>query len=99
MLVHLLSGEFTVDRGAIGYEAWPRSGKTYSYFGILPAALRLFAMPFTYIAQAELARLSCLTAVGIFVALQLRTLLIVHHNLPSASRKSEYLAVTTAATL
>ena len=28
MLVHLLRGEFTVDREAIGYEAFTRDGKT-----------------------------------------------------------------------
>ena len=37
MLVHLLRGEFTVDREAIGYEAFTRDGKNYGYFGIFPA--------------------------------------------------------------
>jgi hypothetical protein len=99
MLTHLLRGEFTVDREAIGYEAFTREGKTYAYFGIFPAALRLFAMPFTDIAQAELGRLSCLTAVVMFVALQLRMLLIVHHSLPPANRRLEFLALMMAATL
>ena len=54
MLVHLLHGEFTVDRQAIGFEAITRNGKTYAYFGIFPALLRLLAMPFTDIAQVEL---------------------------------------------
>ena len=39
MLVHLLRGEFTVDREAIGYEAYTRDGKTYAYFGIFPVVL------------------------------------------------------------
>jgi hypothetical protein len=99
MLVHLLRGEFTVDRDAIGYEAFTRDGKTYAYFGIFPAVLRLFAIPFTDVAQAQLARLSCLTAVVIFVALQLRMLLIVHHSVPAVSRRSEFLAVMVAATV
>ena len=30
MLVHLIHGEFTVDREAIGYEAFTRDGKTYT---------------------------------------------------------------------
>src|SRR6516225_10379380 len=99
MLVHLLRGEFTVDREAIGFEAFTRDGKTYAYFGIFPAVLRLFAIPFTDVAQAQLARLSCLTAVVIFVALQLQMLLIVHHSLPAVRRRSEFLAVMVAATV
>ena len=99
MLVHLLRGEFTVDRAAIDFEAFTRDGKTYAYFGIFPALLRLFAIPFTDLARAELARLSCLTAVVLFVALQLRMLLIVHRSLPVASRRPEFLAVMVAATV
>jgi len=63
---------------------------TSPYFGIFPAALRLFAIPFTDIAHADLARLSCLTALVIFVALQLRMLLIVHYSLPTANRRSNF---------
>jgi hypothetical protein len=99
MLVHLLRGDFTVDRAAIGDEAFTHGGKTYAYFGIFPALLRLFAMPFTNVGQAHLARLSCLMAVVIFVALQLRTLLIVHHSVPVASRRPEFLAVAALATV
>jgi hypothetical protein len=99
MLVHLLRGEFTVDREAIDYEAFTRDGKTYAYFGIFPAVLRLFAIPFTDVAQAQFARLSCLTAVVIFVALQLQMLLIVHHSVPPVSRRSAFLAVMVAATV
>jgi hypothetical protein len=43
MLVHLPRGEFTVDREAIGYEAFTRDGKTYAYFGIFPAVLYMLA--------------------------------------------------------
>ena len=39
MLEHLLRGEFTVDREAIGYEAFTRDDKTYAYFGIFPVVL------------------------------------------------------------
>jgi hypothetical protein len=99
MLVHLLHGDFTVDRSAIGYEAFTHDGKTYAYFGIFPALLRLLAMPFTNVGQAHLARLSCLSALVIFVALQLRMLLIVHRSLPPASRRSVFLAVMVAATV
>jgi hypothetical protein len=99
MLVHLLHGEFNVDPTAIGFEALTRNGKTYAYFGVFPALLRLVAMPFTDIARAELARLSCLTALVVFAALQLRALLAVHNSLPAASRRRELLCVMVAATL
>jgi hypothetical protein len=56
MLVHLLHGEFTVDRSAIDYEAITQDGKTYTYFAVFPAISRLLAMPFVDIAQANLAR-------------------------------------------
>jgi hypothetical protein len=99
MLVHLLHGEFTVDWSVIDYEAFTRNGKTYSYFGIFPSLLRLVAMPFTDVATVELARASCLTAVVIFVALQLRMLLIAHNSLPPGSRVPWALTVMAAATV
>jgi hypothetical protein len=99
MLVHLLHGEFTVDRNAIDYEAITQDGKTYTYFAVFPAILRLLAMPFVDIAQADLARLSCLMAVVIFVVLQLRTLLIVHYSLPAGSRIRGLFNVMVAATV
>src|SRR5205814_5853639 len=99
MLAHLLHGEFNVDPEAIGFEALTRNGNTYAYFGVFPALLRLVAMPFTDIVQVELARLSCLSGLIIFVALQLRALLVVHYSLPAASRRRELLAVMVAATL
>jgi hypothetical protein len=43
MLVHLLGGEVTVDREAIDFEAFTHDGKTYAYFGVFPALLRLSA--------------------------------------------------------
>jgi hypothetical protein len=99
MLVHLLHGEFTIDRKIINYEAFTRNGKTYSYFGIFPALLRLVAMPFTNVAEVELARASCLTAVVIFVVLQLRMLLITHNSLPPARRIPWLLTVIAVATV
>jgi hypothetical protein len=99
MLLHMLHGEFYVDSDVIAYEAFTRNGHTYSYFGVFPALLRLAAMPFTDVARAELARVSCVTAVILFVALQLRMLFIVHNSLPAASRIPEFLAVMVAATL
>jgi hypothetical protein len=45
-----------------------------------------------------MARLSCLTAVIIFLALQLRMLLTVHDSLPAPAQIPELLAVMIAAT-
>jgi len=83
MLMHMLHGEFTVDRDVIGYEAFVRDGEAYSYFGLFSSLLRLLALPFTDVRQVQLGRLSCLAAVVIFFTLQLRMLLIVHNSLPS----------------
>ena len=99
MLVHLLHGEFTVDPRAIDFESFTRNGKTYTYFGVFPALLRVVAMPFTDVARVELARLSCLTAVVIFVALQLRMLLIVHDSLVPQRRIGSFLGIMIAATV
>jgi hypothetical protein len=99
MLLHMLHGQFYVDSDVIGYEAFTRNGHTYSYFGVFPALLRLVAIPFTDVAQAELARLSCLAAVVFFVALQLRMLFVVHNSLPTVNRLPEFLAVMVAATV
>jgi hypothetical protein len=97
VLMHLVRGEFNVDSGAIQFEASIRNGKTYTYFGVFPALLRLLALPFTDIVRAHLARLSCLAAMVIFVALQLRTLLLVHDTLPTRNQKSEFFAVMAVA--
>jgi hypothetical protein len=99
MLVHLLHGEFDVDPDVMEFEANIINGKTYTYFGVFPALLRLLAVPFTDISQAHLARLSCLGAIVTLVALQLRMLLVVHDSLPAGKRRPEFLAVMVAATL
>jgi hypothetical protein len=99
MLAHLLRGEFTVDRDAIDFEAFTREGKTYAYFGVFPALLRLWGLPFVDIARAHLARFSCLTAVVVYVALQLRMLLTVHHSLPPQKRVRGLLGIIGTATV
>lgn len=86
MLQNLLQGEFTVARTAIGSEAFIRDGKTYAYFGVFPALLRLPTLAFVDLRQTELARLSCLVAIVLFVALQLRTLRVFQQSLPERAR-------------
>ena len=76
---------------AIDFEGFSHDGKTYAYFGVFSALLRLVALPFTDIGHLHFARLSCLTAVVIFVALQLKMLLIVENSLPAANRTRDCL--------
>jgi hypothetical protein len=99
MLVHLLHGEVTVDREAIDFEAFTHDGKTYAYFGVFPALLRLPALPFVDVAQVPLARLSCLTAVVFYVAVELRMLVIVHRSAPPQNRLHNVLGIMMAATV
>ncbi|HUC11663.1 MAG TPA: hypothetical protein VL985_14735 [Stellaceae bacterium] len=98
MLVHLLHGRFDINPKIIDFEAFTKNGKTYTYFGMFPALLRLFAMPFANIATIDLARISCLTADVTFVALQLAMVLTVHNSLSLANRRPLFLGVMLAAT-
>ena len=99
MLVNLFHGDFTIDRKAINFEASIRDGKAYTYFGVFPALFRVAAIPFIDVAHAELARLSCLAAVVLFVVLQLWALVVVHNSLPIESRRPGFLAIMVAATV
>ena len=99
MLIHLLHGEFTVDRDAIGFEAFTRDGRTYTYFGVFPAFLRLAGLPFFDVAQAHLARFSCWAAVVAYVALQTRMLLTVHRSLQPQEQLRGFLAIMVTATV
>jgi hypothetical protein len=98
MLIHLLHGDFTVDRSAIQSEAFTRDGHTYAYFGVAPAVLRLLAMPFTDPQTAHIARLSCLAAVVIFVFTQFRILFIIDAGLRSEDRSNKLFLALLATT-
>jgi hypothetical protein len=60
MLEHLLAGRFDVDPGIITDEGFIEGGKVYSYFGIGPALLRLFLIPFGELHNLDITRLSCI---------------------------------------
>ena len=62
MLSHLLQGDFAVDPEAIRLEAFVRDGKTYAYFGIAPAFLRLPLLPFSNFATIDITALSMVIA-------------------------------------
>jgi hypothetical protein len=50
MALRLLEGRFDVDPAVIGDEGFFRNGRTYAYFGIFPALLRIPLVPFTDLA-------------------------------------------------
>jgi hypothetical protein len=72
MLLHMLHGRFDVAPSSIGAEAFVRDGRSYAYFGIFPALLRLPLLPFLDLRTTHVERLSCWLAVlvgaGAYVA-------------------------------
>jgi len=73
-LLHLLRGEFTIDLDAIGFEALIRNGEIYTYFGIMPALLRLPLLPFVDLARIDVAPLSCCIAASLATLLKVSAL-------------------------
>jgi hypothetical protein len=73
-LLHLLRGEFTIDLDAIGFEALIRNGQVYTYFGIMPAVLRLPLLPFVDLARIDVAPLSCCVAASLRILLKVSAL-------------------------
>jgi hypothetical protein len=63
MLSHLLEGRFDVDPQTIGNEALVHNGRTYAYFGIFPALLRLPLVPFHALGTLPFGQVSCLAAI------------------------------------
>ena len=93
MLDHLLHWDFAVDPSAIDVEAWTRDGKTYSYFGIFPALMRLLAMPFVDVTKVGLSRIYCLVSLMIYVGTLLRTLHLMHMAIEPARRSNACLTI------
>jgi hypothetical protein len=99
MLLHLLHGSVEVSRSAIGFESFTREGRTYAYFGIVPALMRLPALPFASDPEhMHLARLSCVAGATALAGLTLRTLLEAHRSLPPAQRSPALVLCAAAAT-
>jgi hypothetical protein len=98
ILLHLLRGSSrSIARRSISRRLRATARPT-PISGIVPALLWLPALRFVEIARASLARLSCLTAVVLYVAIQLRMLVIAHESLPPRSRMHSLLGVMVAAT-
>ncbi len=65
MLLHLLRGDFTIDPNAIKLEAVIRNGEIFTYFGVMPAVLRLPLVPFVDLARIDVSPLSCCIAASL----------------------------------
>lgn len=77
MLAHLLQGDFSVDPDAIRQEAFVKDGKTYAYFGIGLALLRLPLLPFRDFATIDITPLSIVIATCIAAYFKCASLLLV----------------------
>ena len=73
-LLHLLKGDFTIDPDAIGFEALIRDGRVYTYFGVMPALLRLPLVPFVDLGRIDVAPLSCCVAASLAALLKVSAL-------------------------
>jgi hypothetical protein len=82
MLEHLLRGEFDVDPSAIAFEGSLRNGKTYTYFGILPALLRLPLLAIGGLAWLDVTGPCCAIAATVALCFKLASAALINVQLP-----------------
>jgi hypothetical protein len=82
MLEHLLHGEFDVDPSAIAFEGSLRDGKTYTYFGIVPALLRLPLLPTGALSWLDVTGPFCALAATVALCFKLASAVLINHQLP-----------------
>lgn len=70
MALNLVHGRFDVDPDVILFEAFIRDGRSYAYFGILSALVRLPLMPFVDLSALEVARPMTALAAALAAAFQ-----------------------------
>jgi hypothetical protein len=87
MLDHLLRGEFDVDPSIISKEGFYHDGRTFAYWGIFFALLRLPLLLFPGGLDMDVTRLSCLLAVCCGVYMKLLTVNLVFANLEIPGRE------------
>ena len=92
MAEHLLAGRFDIDPAAIGGEAFLDGDRSYSYFGIFCALLRLPLLLFPALAHLDITRLSSLLAICLGAWFQLRAVLLVRDAVAPGPRR-EWLTV------
>jgi hypothetical protein len=96
MLLHLLAGRFDVDPWIVRNEGFLRDGLTYSYFGILPALLRLPLLLWPGGMRTDITGLSCLAALAVSAVARLRTLALLHRHCPATPNRNLLVAATGA---
>lgn len=84
MLEHLTRGEFDVDPAAVAFEGIVRGGKTYVYFGILPALLRLPLLPTGALAWLDVTGLYCALAATVALSFKLASVALINDMLPKS---------------
>jgi hypothetical protein len=62
MIEYMSRGRFDVDPSIIGFEGFVREGRTYAYFGVLPALLRWPLLIWPRFAGVDFTALSCAIA-------------------------------------
>ena len=82
MATNLLQGRLDVDPAAIGIEAFVRDGRTYAYFGIFPALLRLPLLPVLDLATIDVSRISVAVALTIGALASARAVTVALRALP-----------------
>ena len=75
MLAHLAHGQFDVDPDKILFEGFVRDGKTYSYYGIFFALIRLPILLFDSLQKYNFTLISCLVADFVVVYCQTKLVL------------------------
>jgi hypothetical protein len=88
MLSHMLRGRWDVDPDAIGMEAFVHDGRSYAYFGPLPALLRLPLLAVPGWRTLHVERLSCWLAILLGAAAQSGAVMAALSRAPAATREA-----------
>jgi hypothetical protein len=88
MLEHLRHGEFDLDPATIAADGFVRNGKTYAYFGILPALLRLPLLPTGALARLDVTRLYCGLATTVAFCFKLASVVLINGKVPKSRLQS-----------
>jgi hypothetical protein len=73
MIEYMSRGRFDVDPSSIGFEGFVRDGRTYAYFGVLPALLRWPLLIWPRFAGVDFTALSCAIAATLAAIAKLAT--------------------------
>ncbi len=99
MLLNLLHGTFDVDPATVGGEGFVRDGKTYAYFGVFLAFLRLPLLLSGGLWTVDMTTLSCLVAAVTIAACNLAAVLMVYRALPPSGLRALLLIALGSAAL